>query len=39
MKAMKKIALKLQALKEKYSKARGKGKPKSETQIYNHPRR
>lgn len=39
MKHKKRLAMKLNALKEKFSIFRGKGNPQSDTQIFNHPRR
>jgi hypothetical protein len=39
MKNKKKIAMKISALKDKFSPLRGKGNAKIETQTYNHPRR
>ncbi len=39
MKFNKKFSEKLTVLKEKFSQSRGKGSPKTETQIFNHPNR
>lgn len=39
MKTTEYLSQKINALKEKYSKSRGKGKAKTETQIFNHPRK